>query len=106
MTDVVDRIVAALNAHDLEAFVACYAEDATMEDGHDNVLARGRAAIRERLEKMFAEFPELHFETLSRIHSGPFVVQHERTTGRGDPEEHVCIFLIEDGHARRERILR
>jgi hypothetical protein len=106
MSALVDRIVAALNAHDLEAFVACYAPAATIEDGYDNVLARGHEGLRERYGAMFADFPELRVETLARIESGPFVVQHERATGRGEPSAHVCVFLVEDGLVRRERILR
>ena len=42
MSYVADHVVAALNAHDLNAFVACYAEEATIEDGYD------------RLERLFA----------------------------------------------------
>ena len=41
----VERVLAALNAHDLDAFVACYAPDATIEDGEDTVAARGHDAL-------------------------------------------------------------
>jgi ketosteroid isomerase-like protein len=44
--DVVDRVLVALNAHDLDAFVACYADDAT----HVAVyLVRDGLIARERL---------------------------------------------------------
>jgi hypothetical protein len=106
MNELIDRICAALNAHDLDAFVACYLADATIEDGYDTVIVRGHDGLRERYGPMFAGFPEMHVETLHRIESGPFVVQHERWTGRGEPSSHVCVFLVEDGLVRRERILR
>ena len=57
MTDVVDRVVAAINARDIESFVACYAEDATIEDGYDRVGIRGRDELRERYVAMFDRFP-------------------------------------------------
>ena len=44
MSDVVARVVDALNAHDVDAFIGCYTEDATVEDGYDDVLARGHTA--------------------------------------------------------------
>jgi hypothetical protein len=41
MTDVVDRVVAAINARDVDAFVSCYAQDAT-HLVRDGVIARER----------------------------------------------------------------
>jgi hypothetical protein len=40
--DLVERQVAAYNTHDVERFVACYAEDVVIEDGHGQVSVRGR----------------------------------------------------------------
>lgn len=50
---VVDRVLLALNARDIEAFVACYGPDATIEDGYDRVGVRGRDALRERYAALF-----------------------------------------------------
>ena len=107
MSDVVARVLDALNAHDVDAFVACYAEQATIEDGYDDVLAAGHAGIRARYGTMLAEFPDARWSVLVRIDMGEFVVQHEEVTGRGsEPERHVCVYLVRDGHVERERILR
>lgn len=106
MTDVVDRVLAALNAHDLDAFVACYAPDATVEDGHDNVAARGHDELRARYGPVFERYPELRVEVLSRTGAGPFVVQQERVSGRGDTELHIAVYLVQDGLVARERLLR
>src|SRR5205807_1271322 len=75
MRDVVDRVLDALNAHDVEAFVACYAEDATIENGYDEVGARGHDGLRERYGPMFEKFPDIRVTALSRTDAGPFVVQ-------------------------------
>ena len=106
MTDVVERVVAALNARDLEAFVACYAPDATVENGHDNVIARGHDELRARYGPGFERYPELRVDVLSRTGAGPFVVQQERVTGRGDTELHIAVYLLQDGLIARERLLR
>ena len=104
MSDVIDRVVAALNAHDLEAFVACYGEDATIEDGYDRVSARGHDELRARFGATFADYPELRIELISRTIVGEFVVQEESVTGRGNHHRHVAVYLIEDGLIKRERL--
>jgi hypothetical protein len=105
MSDAVDRLLEALNAHDLDAFVACYAADATIENGHDKVVARGHNELRARYGPMFEESPDVRVEPLSRTVVGEFVVQEERVTGRGEPQRHVAVYLVQDGVITRERLL-
>jgi hypothetical protein len=104
MSDVADRVLVALNAHDVEAFVACYAEDATIENGYDRVAARGHDELRARYGSAFADYPELRVELISRTIVGEFVVQEEKVTGRGDHHRHVAVYLIEEGLIKRERL--
>jgi hypothetical protein len=106
VSDVVDRVVEALNAHDLEAFLACYAEQATIEDGYGDVIAAGHGGMRARYGSMFVDFPDARWTVLARIDTGEFVVQHEEVTGRGDPSRHVCVYQVRDQRIARERILR
>jgi hypothetical protein len=103
---VVDRVLDALNTHDLEAFVACYAEDATIENGYDEVVARGHDELRQRYEPVFEQFLDLRVEALSRVAVGEFVVQHEQVTGRGAPEQHVAVYLVLADKIVRERLVR
>ena len=103
--DVITRVLAALNAHDLEAFVACYAKDATIEDGHDRVAARGHDELRARYGPAFEWLPELAVEALSRVEVGDFVVQEEVVTGRGAPHRHVAVYHVEANRIRRERLI-
>ena len=102
---VVDHVVEALNAHDIEAMIACYAPDATIEDGYDVVGVRGHDEMRERYAVMFERFPELAVEALSRTEVGEFVVQEEVVTGRGDHQRHVAVYLIRGGAIARERLV-
>jgi uncharacterized protein (TIGR02246 family) len=105
VSDVIDRVVAALNAGDVEAFVACYAPDATIENGHDDVRARGHDELRARFGPMFEAHPDVRVEPVSRVDVGEFVVQHERVTGRGAHEVHVAVYLVQDGLISRERLI-
>jgi hypothetical protein len=106
VTDVVERMLAALNDGDLPDFVACYADDATIEDGHDRVLARGRDGLSARYGPMFDRHRKLRVEALYRADIGDFVVQEERVTGRGEPERHVAVYLVREGRIARERLIR
>jgi hypothetical protein len=105
MSDVVDRVLAGLNAKDVDAFVACYAEDATIEDGYDRVGARGRDGLRERYAPLFEQYPDIHVEATRRTNVGEFVVQEEEVTGRAGHERHVAVYLVVDGLIARERLL-
>ena len=105
MSDVVDRVLEALNAHDIDAFVECYTEDATIEDGHDTVVARGHDEVRQRYGPMFERFPDVRVSALHRIDLDEFVVEHEEVTGRGEPTRHVAVYLIRDGKIARERLV-
>jgi hypothetical protein len=105
MTDVVDRVVAALNARDVDAAVACYAEDATIEDGYDAVGMRGREELRGRFGGMLERFPEIRIEPGWRTTVGEFVVQEETVTRRGDHERHVAVYLVRDRLIVRERLV-
>lgn len=107
MSYIIDRVLAALNAHDLETFVACYALGATIEDGNDQVLAYGQLEIRHRYGPMFETFPKLHVEPLGRWEAGPFVVQEEQVTGRSaEPERHIAVYQLANGLVVRERLFR
>ena len=105
MSEVVDRVVAALNAGEVDAAVACYAEEATIEDGYDHVGMHGRDQLRERFATMIERFPEIRIEPGWRTTVGEFVVQEETVTGRGDHERHVAVYLVQDGLIVRERLV-
>jgi hypothetical protein len=106
VSDVVTRVLEALNAHDVDAFVECYAEHATIEDGYDDVVARGHTGLRARYAPLLTDYPDARWAVLTRIESGEFVVQHEEVTGRGDTTRHVCVYLVREGLVVRERIFR
>ncbi|HUW86836.1 MAG TPA: nuclear transport factor 2 family protein [Candidatus Paceibacterota bacterium] len=107
MNTVIDRLLAALNAHNLEAIVACYDPKATIEDGSDRVLANGHLGIRNHTGPMFETYPALHVEPLGRWEVGSFVAQKEQVTGRTtEPERHIAVYQLNNGLIVRERLLR
>jgi hypothetical protein len=78
---VVQRQVEAYNRRDLEAFLACYAEDARLYRPPDRLTDQGREALRQRYRKRFEGAPNLHATIVRRIVLDCFVVDHEHVTG-------------------------
>jgi hypothetical protein len=56
---VAERLKAALNAHDIDAFVACFAEDYdSAQPAHPDRAFRGREQVRENWTAVFAGVPD------------------------------------------------
>ena len=91
-TDLVQHQLDAYNAHDLDALLATYAEDARLFEHPATLLATGTAQLRARFALRFQE-PNLHAHLLNRIHIDRFVIDHERVT-RTFPEGTGTIDLV------------
>ena len=105
MSDASHGVIAALNARDIDAFVACYTPTATIENGYDEVRVRGHDELRAVYGRFFQEFPEVRVEAGWRAELGNFVVQEETVTGRPGHDRHVAVYLLEDGLIARERLI-
>jgi hypothetical protein len=97
---IVQAQLEAYNAHDIDAFVATYADDAQIFEHPATLLADGSAQIRERYAARFKE-PNLRAEIVKRIVMGNRVIDHERVA-RTFPEgpglsEAVAIYEVQNG---------
>ena len=97
---IVQRQLDAYNAHDLDALMAIYADDAQQFEHPAKLLANGAAQIRERFAARFTE-PNLQARLLKRIVAGNMVIDHEQVT-RTFPEgagkiELVAIYEVQNG---------
>ena len=102
-SELVQKQLDAYNAQNIDAFLACYAEDAVLAGLNGDVTHRGLAAIRKRHEDLFYEFPKNHARLVNRIDLGTTVIDHEqveRSPG-GDRFEVAAIYTI-----RNDRIVR
>jgi hypothetical protein len=98
--DVVQLQLDAYNARDIDAFMACWAEDAQYYEHPDTLLASGKAEIRERHITRFKE-PSLYGERIKRMALGSMVIDQEVVTrnfpqGRGKMNV-IAIYEVEQG---------
>jgi len=82
--DVVDRQLDAYNRHDLEAFIACYTEDARFIMLPDRVDLEGHGAFRAAYGRLFTERPAIHARIAQRMVVGRFVTDLEILEGLPD----------------------
>ncbi len=90
----------AYNARDIDAFMACWAENAQIFAHPAQLLAEGAAAIRERHVARFRE-PDLFGRLVGRLSVGSMVVDREVVT-RNFPEgkgriDVIAIYEVADG---------
>ena len=65
MSKVMNRLLAALNAHDLDAFVACFTADyRSAQPAHPSRAFEGSDKVRENWTSVFAGIPDLNVELL------------------------------------------
>jgi ketosteroid isomerase-like protein len=63
VADVTNRLLAAMNAHDLDAFVACFAPDYRSEQpAHPGRAFEGSSQVRENWASVFAGVPDFTAE--------------------------------------------
>ena len=97
--EIVQSQVEAYNRHDLEAFLATYAEDVALYTHPGKLDLSGIGAMRESYGELFETYPELRVEITTRIVQGRFVIDQEIVEGipgAGDITA-VAIYEVRDG---------
>jgi len=101
--DVIDRLLEATNAHDLEALVGCFAIEYVNETpAHLSRGFIGNAQVRSNWEQIFSAVPDLTASILHRAIDGNTVWTEWEMLGiRRDGTQHhlagVIVFRIRDG---------
>jgi uncharacterized protein (TIGR02246 family) len=75
-----DAIAAAVNAHDLDAFLALHEPDAVVIVPPEGVRASGHEAIRKALEPLFASSPSTTIDLHGMLHSDGLAMSHSHFT--------------------------
>jgi len=98
----VQRQLEAYNTHDLERFVAEYAEDVQVfRPPQAEPVLSGKKAFAEHYAKNRFSLPSLHAEVVNRMVVGNKVVDHERITGLHEGlVEAIAVYEVADGRIR------
>lgn len=100
---VVERQLAAYNSHDLEAFLATYAEDVELERGGEVFV--GLEAMRARYGPIFAA-GRCRAVIGARMRQGEWIVDHETAHGLGpDPIVVLVAYRVRGGVIDRVRFM-
>lgn len=97
------RQLDAYNAGDIDAFMACYAQDIRVWDLHTGELQlQGHEAMRARYGALFERCPDLHAELVGRLVLGATAVDQERVTGMGDEVVRaLATYEVRDGRIQQ-----
>jgi ketosteroid isomerase-like protein len=92
----VQRLVEATNAHDLDALVACFGEEYVNETPvHPGRGFRGRDQVRANWEQIFAFVPDVRAEVIRLVVDGETVWSEWEMTGtRRDGSAHHMVGVI------------
>jgi ketosteroid isomerase-like protein len=97
MTEVIERLNAAANAHDIDAFVACFAPDYdSVQPAHPDRAFGGREQVRENWSAMFAGIPDFRCEVLRMAEDGDTVWSEWHWQGTGLEMAGVMVTGIRD----------
>jgi steroid delta-isomerase-like uncharacterized protein len=114
ISQLLTQLLEAWNAHDLERAAELYASDYEGIDVGEARPQHGRQAVRETLERYFADFPDLHFtaeDTIIQDNRVAVIWSAQGThrgrlmnippTGRNVTVRGITILTIEDNQAKR-----
>ncbi|WP_461187869.1 nuclear transport factor 2 family protein [Arthrobacter sp. Z4-13] len=103
MSEVIDRLAAALNAHDLEAAAALIHEDYRSEQpAHPGRAFVGRAQMHANWQTILAGIPDFHAELIRSVDDGDTAWSEwfwsgNRTDGQEFQVRGVTLFEISNG---------
>ena len=107
-SDVVQAQLDAYNAQDLDAFCACFSEDAVLAELNGTTTHSGKVAVRKRYADLFGQYPENGAVLISRIAVGDVVVDEGRIEGGpGEaPFRAAAIYTVKSGLITRVDFVR
>lgn len=107
-TATVQKQIETFNAHDLEGFLALFAEDVEVSEIPATSAPTGKARLRELYAARFQANPDLHASAEAQMVSGDFVIQKEKIKGRAgkEPLVAVTIYQVKSGKIVRMWSLR
>lgn len=102
--DLVNRRIAAYNAHDIDAFAATYADDVRIYSYPDRLTGTGRARMRGIFAGQFAR-NQGHIVVLGQHVLNNVVVSEEMNTIGNQAHHAIAIYTVQDGLIAEVRLV-
>jgi uncharacterized protein (TIGR02246 family) len=102
--DLIERYNGAWNAQDVDAIHSMHHRDVVFHNHTADERAEGADAVREQIEAIFRNNPDLRFSTVSLRTGDDFAVCEWTASARGVEWDGVDVFPIEDGLIRRKDV--
>ena len=100
-----ERMAEALNAHDLEAFVACFHDDYdSAQPAHPDRAFRGSEQVRENWSAVFAGVKDFRAELVRAYAAGDVEWSEWRWSGTDLDMAGVTVFGVRDGRVAWARL--
>ena len=100
----VQKQVNGYNARNIEAFLEPYSEDAELYMFPNQLISKGKDAMRKDYSSMFEKLPELHCEIKNRIVNGNFVIDKESVSGMRKDEKVVATAIYEIKYGKISKV--
>ncbi len=98
MIELAERLAAASNAHDIDAFVALFAPDYdSAQPAHPDRAFVGNEQVRKNWSEIFAGVPDFRAELLTASADGDTLWTEWRWTATGLEMAGVIVFGVRDG---------
>lgn len=99
-TQLVDQQLVAYNAGDTDAFLQPYSDSVAVYNFPNQLVERGKEAMRGSYGQLFKQYPDLHAEVVNRIVQDNVVIDQERATLTAEGEQVelsvIAIYTIKD----------
>lgn len=103
---IVQKQLDAYNSRDLDAFMDTYSDAVELYNFPDQLIGKGKDAMRQNYGSFFEAAPDLHCEIKNRIVIGNKVIDEEYITANGSNFSAVAIYEIENGKIAKVTFLR
>jgi hypothetical protein len=102
---IAERLAAAMNAHDIDAFVACFAPDYdSRQPAHPDRAFTGSEQVRKNWTEVFAGVPDFRAELVGATVDGDVEWSEWRWTGTGLDMAGVTLMGIRDDRVAWARL--
>jgi hypothetical protein len=100
--------LAAYNVQDLDAHVACFADDVVIADFNGAENLQGITDYRARYAGVFAQYPGNHAQLIGRLACANVVVDHERVSREAGSQtfDVLAIYTLREGKIARVDFVR